>query len=355
MNASAAEEDEWNETYSQSVNHFITFLQCIMIPLSLMGNFATITAFCKVRTICDKPSDIFILSLACADFGVGFLLILSVPIHAIGFWPWGKLMCKVYVCFGSTFVISVLLTTLVISVDRFILIAFEYPKYVAFQSRKRVVFTIASLWIYAFAMTTTEWIVWDIVELPETMTPFDYGRECHSPPKHTLYYSTVGFTIGFFIPLISVEVLSAIFVYQLRRKLKRHAQVRNSNQPRRDIIRDAWQNIPRPLPPLAIPARNNNHPEDKLYVKAAISLAALVLTLNICFLPFISYSLYVSLMCQACNNGRIRDTLSIVFVNFHACINPLLYAVTMRKIRHFYRMVLCRNMRMVCMQYCPCR
>ena len=78
------------------------------------------------------------------------------------------------------------------------------------------------------------------------------------------------------------------------------------------------------------------------YVKAAVTLGALVVAVNICVLPFILYVIIVSFFCPQCSNGFIRDILAnILYMN--SCLNPILYAATMSKIRRFYKSLFCQR------------
>ena len=350
-----AAEPGFDDKYTQTLRYVITAIQCFMILLTLAGNFATMAAFYKVRSLREKPGDLYILNLSCADFFTGVFFLPMVPVHATGNWPWGKTMCQVFVCFVNAFVCAGIVSTVAISLDRYFLISREYPKYVKFQSTRRVYRTIAAIWVYSFGWTVFEWIMWEIVKIPEEIEDFDYTQECRSPPKHLPMYSTVAFIISVFIPLISIEVLSIAFVILLRRKLKRRAQVTDfeiSNLPSntdqlsrisqvdRKINTDGGQasgNMVRNAEQLGRPTNNGKN----RYVKAAITLAALVATLNFCLMPYIIYNFYVTLICPACNNGRMRTILANLFVNFNSCLNPVLYALTMSKIRRFYKRILC--------------
>ena len=69
----------------------------VLILLTVAGNFGTIMAFWKVRSLREKPSDLLILSLSIANLGVGISLVFLIPLIAFGKWTWGKLICQLYV------------------------------------------------------------------------------------------------------------------------------------------------------------------------------------------------------------------------------------------------------------------
>ncbi|XP_072039228.1 histamine H3 receptor-like [Amphiura filiformis] len=358
-------------TLPAGVQYTLTSIQCLMVTATLLGNAGTIVAFYKVRGLREKPSDLFILSLSCADLLMGCVITFTVPTYALGYWAWGKTMCQLFAALANIAVIAGILNTLMICWDRYILISKEYPKYVKIQSQRRVIGTITVVWVYSLVTGFIEWVVWDVVKVPETVYEFDFTRECRSPPKHNFVFQTQAFTRNVFLPLLGIEGLSVAFVVLLRRRLHKRMQVTDfefsntqsqqlqerSDQPggsstvsRCDAAHTSMstggstsghsRNIGTDSTNMPVNARNAEHtssnPKNR-YVKAAITLAALVIALNLCLLPFLLYTLYVSLVCPTCSDRLIRDTLSNIFVPLNSCINPILYAVTMSKIKRFYK------------------
>ena len=118
------------------VTNSTTVLFCLLVLVTFVGNLATIVAFVKVRPLHEKPSDLFILALSCADFGVGIELLLVFPVAAIGYWPWGEVCCKMYSFLGNTCVFSGVIIIAFISCDRYLLISREYPKYIKLLTNK---------------------------------------------------------------------------------------------------------------------------------------------------------------------------------------------------------------------------
>ncbi len=316
-------------------------LLCIVIPLTIVGNLSTIIAFAKVRSLREKPSDLLILALSCADLGIGFALAMLFPVTAIGYWPWGERGCQFYVFFANIFVFSGVIITACISLDRYLLISRDYPKYVQIQTKKNVIVTILIVYGYATLVGVIEMALWNTISvpIPGGKKNFNYARECRSPPKHNFMYAVIMFMVNMFLPMIIVEFLSLTFVFLLRRKLKKRAQVGDMSENRsfqltasstRGTNSNVGQNV----------AKNTR----SRYTKAAITLGALVIALNFCMPPFVLYILTVSFFCPECSNGLVRDMLSnLIF--FNSCLNPLLYAATMGKIRRFYKnVVLCKTL-----------
>ncbi len=73
----------------------------------------------------------------------------------------------------------------------------------------------------------------------------------------------------------------------------------------------------------------------KRYIKPAIVYTFLIATLVICILPLHAYNTYVNAICPKCFNPMAMNML-INLGQFNSCLNPLLYAITYKKIRKFY-------------------
>ena len=323
------------------LTNITTALLSLVILVTLVGNLATIVAFVKVRSLHEKPSDLLILALSCADFGLGIDIILHFPVSAVGYWPWGEIGCQIYVLLGNTCVFSGVIITAFISLDRYLLISREYPMYIKLLTKRRIIISICLIYGYSSIMGIIEVTLWNYVPVPGGgKKNFDYSRECRSPPKHNFIYAMVMLMVNMFVPMIVVECLSFLFVVRLRSKLKSRARVGNqalSQSQSRGEITMASDSTNRP--PRMGDTQNNA--SRNRYTKAAITLGALVITLNICMPPYVLYVIIVSFFCPECSNGSVREMLIyLIFVN--SSINPLLYAATMGKIRRFYKSVFCK-------------
>ena len=343
--------------YSQDISYIIVF--SIIVLLTLFGNAATILSFWKVPTLREKPSNLLILNLSIADFGIGLLETYNFPWNKLSRpWPYGKLGCQFGVLFTDIFVSMGIVTTLAITYDRFLLIAKDYPKYVKTQSRLRIKLTVLTIWLYGTSIGIFELIMWDIVKLPaELKGYFDYDKDCRPPVRYNSITSLTSSILIIFAPLLATEFFSIAFVVLLYRRLRRPVAVNPSSvsgsgtSQRREFESSFSQGNSTSRVGISgvNPGVNHgNNPERppansrKRYRKAAAVLGALVTVLNICLLPYVLYNLIVSFVCPQCNSRRVRDFLAdILYLN--SCINPFLYAITISKIRDFYKRILCRG------------
>ena len=430
-----------DNSMTSGVHYFleVTVLS-VLTPFIILGNSATMIAFWKMPGLTEKVSNLVILSLACADLGIGLELMMVLPSRIAGHWLIGKTGCQVSVFLLNVFIISGIFTTASISLDRYLLISKAYPEYLKIQSRRKINITISVIWLYALTMGFVTIILWDLLIVPGIKPEgFDYGKECSSPLVHVFIPSAIFFMLNIFLPLVAIEVLSLSFVIKLRHKLKVSPALGVVSQPQSDGSLQKKSNMSShhaskltfDLPAsarasvghsgpdgcakgttaLPVSSQSNkssqktsnkteafhctgmlaidmqastasptgrsgadalqktpdtpNYPlhagklafdmqastndstvgpcasaivPQKRYLKAATTMGALVIVLNLCLLPYILYSLITSLFCPECTSGTVRDMLMYV-VRLNSFVNPILYAATMSKIRLFYKKI----------------
>ncbi|XP_072037145.1 melanopsin-like [Amphiura filiformis] len=315
--------------------------------LILISNMATIVAFLKVRGLRQKPSNLLILNLSCADFGVGLIQFYEIPLAANKPRPYDKFGCQLVVFLANMFVSAGMLTTVSISIDRFLLLSREYPKYLRIQSRKRIMCIIGGIWLYGILLGTIEVLLWDMLTPTALHDYFDYSQDCRSPPKHNLVFALVFFITAIFGPLLTIESFSLAFVVRLIQKLRQPMVHPSSNANTSSQNENPSQN---PNRSAAGPSSSSNVPmahrpeadANKRYKKAAILLGAIVLTVNICTLPYVLYIIITNVFCPQCNKAYYRDILRY-WLYLNSCINPFLYAATVVKIRRYYKRTLCNS------------
>ena len=81
--------------------------------------------------------------------------------------------------------------------------------------------------------------------------------------------------------------------------------------------------------------QNQDAIQHKRYIKSTIIYAALVLALIVCTTPLYLYTL-VAKFWSCCFQPRVAKNLFILLY-FNSCLNPILYALTNKKLRQFYR------------------
>ena len=81
------------------------------------------------------------------------------------------------------------------------------------------------------------------------------------------------------------------------------------------------------------------------YIRPAATLVSLVLAMAICMLPYCIYVLVLDYLCMTCTPEAHTIYLLLLLQFSNAYIDPILYAVTNRKIRRFHRSILRKSAR----------
>lgn len=314
-----------------SKDYALGVVTSIWTIIIIIGNSATIAAFCYVPGLRIRPSDLIFLNLACTDLGLGLSNVLFVYSRINVIWPTGKVGCQITLFAQNIFVVASVFTTVAIVMDRYLLVSREFPKYLTIQCRSTVRATIALIWMYAFISAGSEIILWDRVAV------LDIGRTdrpdtCQSPVKHIFLPSAIYYVLNAILPIILLLTVTIYNLCKLRRVLR---QIDVSNMQLQATLAAAARNAI-PPPPQGLP----HHPyaSKKRYTNAALTMVVIGLGHSLCGLPFITYTLITNLPCKECHSYFTRRVLADM-VRFNSCINPFLYAATMGKIRTFYRQV----------------
>ncbi len=322
-----------------STNYNLFF--AILIPsicfLTVIGNLGTIYAFWRLPSLREKPSEFLILHLSFADLISGFLAtsFFSPTYITPGQWPFGETGCRLV---GVPFTLGTntsLLLLLSISMDRFLLVFKEYPKYIKIQSKSRINMTIVCCWGIGVLSAVAEQIMWDLAKTIDSGAaniPFDVV--CLSPPRRVQAFSLTLFLGLYFIPVMLVCGLSIAFLILLRARLIKN-KVGTTQSTSHSTAPDNNSNNEQPSM-----NATGNHESKKFrarnrYIKPALSLIALVSGMAICMLPYSFYIITIELFCPECTD---IDTLyALLLLQFcNAGLDPFLYALTQRKIQKLY-------------------
>ena len=203
---------------------FAIFFPVLILTTTSM-NIGTIVALWKLPTLRDKPSELLILNLACSDLLTG-LVVLPLSSHLYitpAGWPLGEISCAILAFFIDISVHGTLFALMTISLDRFLLVYLEYPKYIKHVTRRRVYKIVAVGWVFAHFTAILEVGFWEKAkDIDETAASIDYTKYCLSPPRRVHTFSLCFFLILYLLPVMLVCGLSVAFLYQLRNRLRKY-------------------------------------------------------------------------------------------------------------------------------------
>ncbi len=327
---------------------YAVFIPFLIFTATLM-NLMTIAAFWKVPSLREEPSELLILNLACSDLLTGMTVLPMVaPLYITpGFWPMGEFGCAAVVFFMNLSISGSLFALTTISTDRFLLVYMEYPQYMKTVTRKRVYKIIALGWLFALLTVVIELSLWEKAKLIDiTARSINFLRVCLSPARRVQAFALSFFLSLFFFPVLLVCGLSIAFLYYLRARLqkvrKTHpASCSDTSSQRSEVVPGA---VAIQIPEENVESRSqgsNNRDVDvnKRYIKPGITLVGVVLAMAFCMLPFCFYVIITESGCEQCNNTDVLYGLLLMQFS-NACIDPLIYVLTRRKVRRFYVSVL---------------
>ncbi|XP_072028157.1 adenosine receptor A3-like [Amphiura filiformis] len=303
-NLSCSNESLEDASDTISVNYFFAIFIPTLCFLICIGNLGTIVAFWKVPRLREKPGELLILSLSCADFITGFIIIpLASPLYIIP----GYCLCM-------------------ISIDRFLLVSKEYSRYLKIQTHLRIKRILLIGWSFSVLTGFVEVALWNIAKgLDESASVIDYKKICLSPPRRMKEFALTFFLSLYLSPVLLVCGMSIAFFFLLYKRLSRSWGMRADAQ----------------LPAQTSPSHQADHQQvmsiqqRKRYFKPAMTLLGLVTAMALCMLPYSLYVIAVEVFCSHCaDKDVLYNLLLLQFCN--ACLDPLLYALAQKKIQNFY-------------------
>ncbi|XP_072021286.1 5-hydroxytryptamine receptor 7-like [Amphiura filiformis] len=342
---------------SFEVNIFYAILLPLLILVAVAMNLITIAAFWKMPILREEPSELLILNLACSDLLTGITVLpLVSPLYITpGNWPIGQFGCGTVVFFMNLSTSGSLFALTTISIDRFLLVYMEYPRYMKTMTRNRVYKTVFVGWAFALITVVVELSVWEKAKTIDiTARNIDFEKVCLSPARRVQAFALAFFLMLFVFPVVLVCGLSIAFLYQLRLRLQKIRRTHSTvGLPSDNPSRPAESNSAGPSVSIAIKmpeesvgsqstSRNSNNGEldvKNRYLKPGITLVGVVLAMAICMLPFCFYVIITESGCEQCNKTDVLYGLLLMQFS-NACIDPLIYVLTRRKVRKFYISVL---------------
>lgn len=183
------------------------------VLVNLFANGAIILIYIRKRCI-RRCRNIYILSIAVADFLIGLSMPLSI-VETLSrkwiFWPfscWVFLMVR-YSLFFISFISIILLT-----LDRWWSINFPFS-YRIRQSRTMAAIIVVCCWLVSFILHIPLILGWENFDALEMTTAETY---CRVPPKRNVILTVCAFVLEYFIPLTCLIFLNFGIYFKLSRR-----------------------------------------------------------------------------------------------------------------------------------------
>lgn len=153
----------WNSGYPSGYSwpHIITgaIIITIIILMILIGNFLVIWAITHDRNL-KTPQNLFIASLAFADFFIGLLIIpFSLTNVLLGYWLFGVVFCEIYKAVDVLLCTASIMSLCLISLDRYWSIT-RAVHYARQRTKKRAAIMIFIVWFISAVVSIPPLIGW---------------------------------------------------------------------------------------------------------------------------------------------------------------------------------------------------
>ncbi|XP_022110794.1 muscarinic acetylcholine receptor DM1-like [Acanthaster planci] len=187
----------------------------IISTMTVIGNIFVITAYTRDKRIRSTVANSFILSLSVCDLIVGAV---SLPLASIwivlGYWPFGKIPCQIWLALDYTIVHVAVFTIIFISLDRYWLLTKKLT-YATFQTHKRAASMIIASWLINLLFYSTVSFLWGPLAGGDKI---DYDYDCELESLESLGFQVFEIVSKFFIPLLIIIYFNARVYINIKRR-----------------------------------------------------------------------------------------------------------------------------------------
>ncbi|XP_072177296.1 dopamine receptor 2-like [Diadema setosum] len=353
------DEESFDDELLRSV--LVGLLASFLAVMIIFGNTLVILVVYRERHL-RTVTNLFIVSLACADFLIGSV-VLPFSIHAEitrGYWPFGSVWCDLWHAFDILGCTASILNLCMIACDRYW--AITHPmSYPTRMTKRTAVFLIGVAWVCSAAISFPCILWWRAIEPPHP------PMECIFP-SNTVYLITsscVSFYIPSFIMVFMYLKIYRTAVGQVRAlrtgtKLMKCSNGHGNGMAMRVHQGGAIRSVDGTLQKRTgtnsnsfsqqgvkgAVHRKNGAPGKKFMSrlsrehKAARTLGIVMGVFIICWLPFF----IVNVTAPVCTSCYFHPIL-IAFVTWlgyvNSALNPLIYAFASRRFKRAFMRVLC--------------
>lgn len=140
-------EDEWTapEFDPSAKNIILAIVLTLIDVITVFGNLLVLLSFIIEKRLL-QPFNLFILNLAVTDFLVAITAMTFYTIDTLlGYWPFGYIMCGVWIYFDFAMTFASVFTLVAISIDRFWCVTWAIH-YRMHNNRSRTAIILAVIW-----------------------------------------------------------------------------------------------------------------------------------------------------------------------------------------------------------------
>eukprot|EP00057_Strongylocentrotus_purpuratus_P030949 XP_783165.2 PREDICTED: histamine H1 receptor-like [Strongylocentrotus purpuratus] len=174
-----------------------------------------IVAYFRDQNIRARVANLLILNLAITDLTVGALMWpFNLTWLIKDYWPFGEVLCKIWLVVDYTVGMMSILTMVLISWDRYCLVTMGL-QYQTFQTKKRIGLIVCVTWAVVFVWFTLLAFAWSPIT---GQYKVDYEKDCELEFTSSLATTLFVNVLYFFIPLTIIVVLNVAVYTNIKRR-----------------------------------------------------------------------------------------------------------------------------------------
>ncbi|XP_070573438.1 adenosine receptor A2a-like [Ptychodera flava] len=274
-----------------AVELFYLITEIVIAVLAVFGNGLVIWVIYQNKRL-QTITNYFILSLAVADFLVGSLAIPFAILTSYGL-PANFEACLFMLSFLLGLCASSTFSLIGVSVDRYI--AIVHPlRYHSYMTTKSAVAMIAASWFIAMIIGTLPMMGWNLGRPEEP--------QCFFMDVIAMEYMFFNFIVAIIVPLVVMLILYSIIFNTARKQIRSIAALE-----------------------VHMPNKNDRGRGTKKELKAAKSLAVIIIFFMVCWFPIYIIDTLFLFCPESCQVPLQLLYFSIFISHGNSALNPILY------------------------------
>lgn len=310
-------------------------LSLIVSTITVVGHSLILVAFHQIRSLTTNPSNRLIQALSVCDlsFGVFVFINYGIPITFGLDNPYGEIGCLISYLVDITAYLAGNLLLVAITLDRVQLVSMEYSQYMKSQNKSKISKIIGGCFAVGMTNAIIETGFWNYAKRNnEAAANIDFSQYCAYPPRRMSWFSIYTFLM-YVTPVITVGVLSVVFLFLLRKRLQKSTRIGNDSSSRSDATGPDGNTGDKV-------GKTDGEEEEKgdvvrkRYLKPAITLGALVAAMALSMLPYCMYLTIESFTSKTLNYNLMYFMWLIYELN--PFLDSVFYTATQKTIKEYY-------------------